>query len=58
MKLPRKFEISSHPANPQRRSLVEDPSFASALASQASRVKSRWSGRDRRAAPVFRLGFP
>ena len=37
VKLPRRFEISSPPASPPRRSLVEDPSFASALAAPASR---------------------
>ena len=58
MKSSRRFEISSPPASPQRRSLVEDPSFESALAAQASRWKSRRSGRDRRAAPVFQMGFP
>ena len=58
VKLPRKFEASSPPASPPRRSLVEDPSFASALAAPASRGKSRRSGRDRPAAPVFQMGFP
>ena len=58
MKLQRRFEISSPPASPQRRSLAEDLSFASALALQASRGKSRRSGRDRRAGPVFQMGFP
>ena len=58
MKLPRSFEVSSHPASPQRRSLVEDPCFASALAAPASRGKSRRTGRDRCAAPVFQMGFP
>ena len=58
VKFPRRFEVSSPPASPQRRSLVEDPSFASALAAPASRGKSRRSGRDRRAAPVFQMGFP
>ena len=58
VKLPRRFEVSSTPASPPRRSLVEDPSFASALAAPASRGKSRRSGRDRRAAPVFQMGFP
>ena len=29
VKLPRRFEVSSPPASPPRRSLVEDPSFAS-----------------------------
>ena len=58
VKLPRRFEVSSPPASPPRYSLAEDPSFASALAAPASRGKSRWSGRDRRAAPVFQMGFP
>ena len=62
VKLPRRFEVSSHPVSPPvsppRRSLVEDPSFASALAAPSSRGKSRRSGRDRRAAPVFQMGFP
>ena len=58
VKLPRRFEISSPPASPPRRTLVEDPSFASALTSAGGRGKSRRSGRDRRAAPVFQMGFP
>ena len=58
VKLSRRFETSSPPASPPRRSLVEDPSFASALAALASRGKPRRSGRDRRAAPVFQMGFP
>ena len=53
VKLPWRFEVSSPPASPPRRSLVEDPSFASALAAPASRGKSRRSRLDRRAAPVF-----
>ena len=58
VKLPRRSEISSPPASPPKRSIVEDPSFASALAAPASRGKSRRSGRGRRAAPVFQMGFP
>ena len=58
VKLPRRFEVSSPPASPPRRSLVEDPSFASALAASTSRGQSRRSGRDRRAAPKFQTGFP
>ena len=58
LKLPWRFEVSSPPASPPRRSLVEDPSFASALAASTCRGKSRRSGRDRRAAPVFQMGFP
>ena len=57
VKLPRRVEVSSPPASPLRRSLVEDPSFASALATPASRGKSRRSWHDRRAAPVFQVGF-
>ena len=58
VKLPRRFEVSSVQVSPPRRSLVEDPSFGSALAAPSSRGKSRRSGRDRRAAPVFQMGFP
>ena len=58
VELPRIFEVSRPPASPRMRSLVEDPRFASALAAPASRVKSRRSGRDGRAAPVFQMGFP
>ena len=58
VKLPRRFDVSSPPASPQRRSLVEDPNFASALATPVSRGESPRSGRDRRAAPVFQMGFP
>ena len=58
VKLPRRFEVSSPPVSPPRRSLVEDPSFASALAASSPRGKSRRSGRNRRAAPVFQMGFP
>ena len=58
VKLPRRFEVSSPPSSPPRLSLVQDPSFASALAAPASRGKSRRSERDRCAAPVFQMGFP
>ena len=58
VKLPRRFEVWTPPASHQRRSLVDDPSFASALAAPASRGKSRRSGRDRRAAPVFKMDLP
>ena len=55
--LPRRFEVSSPPASLPRRFLVEDPNFAPASAKPASRAKSRRSGRDRRAAPMFQMGF-
>ena len=55
--LPRKIEISSPAATPQKRFLVKDPKFASKLTAQASRGKSRRSGWDRCAATVFQMGF-
>ena len=58
VKLPRRFKVSSPPDSPPRCALVEDPSFASALAASSSREKSRRSGRDRLAAPVFQMDFP
>ena len=58
VKLPRRFEVSSPSANPQRPSLVENPSFASALATPVYRGKSHRSGRDCRAAPILQMGFP
>ena len=58
MKLRRKIEISSPPTSPQKLTLVEDLSFPSTVASQVSRGKSRRSGRDQRAAPVFQNVFP
>ena len=58
VKLPRRFEFSGPPVSPQRRSLLEDPSFAIALATPAFRGKSRRSRHDRHAAPVFQLAFP
>ena len=57
IKLPWRFEVSSPPASSPRRSSVEDPSLASALAAPASRGTFRWGVRDRRAAPVFEMGF-
>ena len=58
MKLPRRFEVSSPPANPPRCSSVEEHSFASTLTASASRGKSRRSGRDCRSAPVFQMDLP
>ena len=58
VELPQKIEISSPPASSQKQSLLYDPSFALALTAQTSCGKCRWSGWDRRAAPVIRMGFP
>ena len=56
--MPRRVEVSSAPASPQKRSLLEGPSFASVLAAPVYRGKSRRSGRGCRAAPIFQMGFP
>ena len=58
VKLLWKHETFSPPTGPRKRSLLEDLSFASVLPAHASRGKSRRSGWDRQAAPVFQIGFP
>ena len=55
--LPRKFEVSSLSASSRKRAVVEDPTFASALASQSPSGNYRRSGRDWKAAPVFQGGM-
>ena len=54
--MPRQFEVSSYFVAPRKRAVVEDLTFASALASQRFRGKAPRSGRDRRAALVFQGG--
>ena len=58
VKLLRKFEISSPPATSEKRSMLEDLSFASVLTGQASHGKSRRSAWDRGGAPVFQMVSP
>ena len=58
VKLPRQFEVSSHCASSRKRTVVDDTSFASALASEGFQGKTRKSGRDRKSAPVFQGGMP
>ena len=59
VKLSCKFVIVSPPhETPQKRSLAEDPKFASTLTARAFRGKSRQCGRDRCAAPFIQMGFP
>ena len=57
VKLPRQFEVASPFASSRKRAVVDDPTFASALASESPRGKTQKSGRDRRAAPVFQGGI-
>ena len=58
VKLPRQFEVSSPSTNSRKPAVVDDSSFASALASESPRRKTRISGGDRRASPVFQGGLP
>ena len=54
----RRFEIASpHPSSQQHR-VVEDLGFSAAFYRQQSCKKSRSSGQNRRAAPVFQGGLP
>ena len=58
VKLPRQFEVSNPFARSRKRAVVDDPTFAFALATESPRGKTRKSGRDRKAAPVFQEGMP
>ena len=54
----RQFEVSSPPVSSRKRSVTDDPNFAAALISGSPRGKTRISGRDRKAAPIFQGGMP
>ena len=54
----RRFEIASPPPSSQQHRVVEDLGFSAALDRQLSCKKSRRSGRNRRAAPIFKGGLP
>ena len=54
----RRFEIASPHLSSQHHCVVEDLGFSAALDRQQSCKKSRRSGRNRRAAPVFQGGLP
>ena len=58
VKLPHQFEVSSPSASSRKLTVVDDPSFASALVSERPQGETRKSGRDRKAAPVFQGGMP
>ena len=58
VKLPRQFEVCSPAVSSRKRAVIDDPSFAAALVTESPRGKTRKSGRDRRAAPVFQGGMP
>ena len=52
------FEVSSPPVSSRKRTVTDDPNFTAALISESSRGKTRKSGRDRKAAPIFQGGMP
>ena len=54
----RRFEIASPPHSSPHHCVVEDLGFGTAFDRQQSCKKSRRSGRNRRAAPVFQGGLP
>ena len=54
----RQFEVSSPPVSSRKRTATDDPNFAAALISESPRGKTRRSGRDRKAAPIFQGGMP
>ena len=58
VKVHRQFEISSPPVSSRKRTVSDDPSFAAALMTESPRGKTRRSGRDRKAAPIFQGGMP
>ena len=43
---------------PRKRTVIDDPNFAAALTTESPRGKTRKSGRDRKAAPIFQGGMP
>ena len=54
----RRFEIANPPPSSQQHRVVEQMGFTAALDRHKSCRKSRRSGRNRRAAPVFQSGLP
>ena len=58
VKLLRQFEVSSPSLSPRKRTVIDDPIFAAALTTESPRGKTRRSGRDREAAPIFQGGMP
>ena len=54
----RQFEVSSPPVSSRKRAVTDDPNFTAALMTESPRGKTRNSGRDRKAAPIFQGGMP
>ena len=58
VKLPRQLEVSSPSVGSRKRAVIDDSNFAAALTTESPRGKTRKSGRDRKAAPIFQGGMP
>ena len=58
LKVRRQFEVSSPSPSSRKRTVIDDPTFAAALTTESPRGKTRKSGRDRKAAPIFQGGMP
>ena len=58
VKVGREFEVSSPSPSSRERTVIDDPNFAAALTTESPRGKTRKSGRDRKAAPIFQGGMP
>ena len=58
VKVPRQFEVSSPSPSSRKRTVIDYPNFAAALTTESPRGKTRKSGRDRKAAPIFQGGMP
>ena len=58
VKVRRQFEVSRPPPSSRKRTVIDDPNFAAALTTESPRGKTRKSGLDRKAAPIFQGGMP
>ena len=54
----RQYEVSSPPVSSRKRTVTDDPNFAAALMTESPRGKTKRSGQDRKAAPIFQGGLP
>ena len=57
VKVRRQFEVFSPSVSSRKRTVTDDPNFAAALTTESPRGKTRKSGRDRKAAPIFQGGM-
>ena len=58
VKVHRHFELSSPPVSSRKRTVTDDPNFAAAPVTESPQGKTRKSGRNGKAAPIFQGGMP